>query len=209
MRTTRRLPIIAVVLALPLALASWAAAAPGAAPAKKPVPTTSVPPVEHPPGMSCAEAAVYYGLEDALMTWSPQDGEVLPVTLDADTPSVCIDLFNEAPGTFTLAVTNPGSAGVLSASIRDSHPGDFCTAGTPGISLKKGETKLDLGEIPAATLNACGTEYSEADIDDDGNLVSQTWDQDAAVEDPLAFMIFYGRSGPTTVGLTVTFHASS
>ena len=118
---------------------------------------------------------------------------------------MCIDLLNEAAGSFTVAVIDPGSAGGVSASIRDSHPGDFCSGGTPSINPKKGELSLPLGVMPAATLNACGTEYGEADLDDAGEILSATWDADPAVPDPLVFLLGYGKSGPTTVQLEVTF----
>jgi hypothetical protein len=158
--------------------------------------------------MSCAEAGA-----DPRMVWSPDPaGEVLSgVTLTPEASLMCIDLLNGVPGTLEIVVTDPGRAGSLAASIRDSHPGDWCTdpPGSFAIGLKKGESQVTIpGIIPAATLNACGEEYSEAEFDGDGNLVSQTWERDPAVADPLVFGISYGKSGPTTVVVDVTFTPS-
>ena len=59
--------------------------------------------------------------------------------------------------------------------------------------------------MSAGTLNACGTEYGEADLDDAGEVLFETWEADPAVDDPMVFMLRCGKSGPTTVVLEVTF----
>jgi hypothetical protein len=211
MKTMRRLLIVTVALALPLAVAGTAAGGDleqfcADRPEHPRCQEDPAPPDQSVAGFSCAEAAVYYGLADRLEVWAPDPaGEVLAVTLTPEEPAVCIDLLNETPGSFTVDVVDPGSAGGVSASIRDSHPGDFCSGGTPSINPKKSESSLPLGTMPAATLNACGQQYGEADLDAAGEIAFETWEADPAVADPMVFMLRYGKSGPTTVDLTVTF----
>jgi hypothetical protein len=123
---------------------------------------------------------------------------------------MCVDLLNSVSGTFTIDVDDPGTAGELSANVRDSNPGDLCSFGVQAIDIRKGQRQLVINRtIPPATLNACGTEYSEADIDESGRVVDQTWDPNPLVADPLVLFIYYGKSGPTTVELTVTFEPAS
>ena len=120
------------------------------------------------------------------------------------------NLLNSVAGTLTIDVTEPGSAGELASSVRDSNPGDLCNSSTQAIDLRRGERQLTIDRtIPAASLNACGTGYGEADIDEGGTVVSRTWDRDPLVPDPLVLHIFYGKSGPTTVDLEVTFEPAS
>jgi hypothetical protein len=218
MRTTRRLLTVAVVLAVPLWVAGTAVGGDLDAFCEKnpdhakcqddpPLTTTTVPSAEGPSGFSCAETAVVYGIEDPLLTtWAPEGFDTIEVTLTPNQKAMCIDLLTATAGAFTIDVTEPGTAGELSVSVRDSNPGDRCDSDTQGIDLRKGQRQLVIdGTIPAATLNACGSEYGEADIDEDGTVVFQTWIPDPTVPDPLVLHIFYAKSGPTTVGLTVTF----
>jgi hypothetical protein len=214
----RRLLIVAVALALPLSVAGIAAGGDLEAfcadrpdhPRCQEDPDPPAPPDFDVAGFSCAEAAVYYGLPDRLEVWAPDPaGDLLEVTLTPEESAVCIDLMNPVAGSFTVDVIDPGSAGGVSASIRDSHPGDFCSGGTPSINPKKGELSLPLGVMPAATLNACGLEYGEADLDASGEVAFETWEANPAVADPMVFMLRYGKSGPTTVVLEVTFTPGS
>jgi DNA-directed RNA polymerase specialized sigma24 family protein len=173
--------------------------------------TTTGPSPEGPSGFSCAETAVVFEIADPLLTaWGPDGFDTLDVALTPDHKAMCIDLSNTTAGTVTIDVIEPGAAGELSASVRDSNPGDLCNSSTQAIDLRKGERQLVIDRtIPVATLNACGTEYGEAGIDGSGRVIDQTWDQDPLVPDPLVFHVFYGKSGPTTVLLEVTFEPGS
>ncbi|MBN2113527.1 MAG: hypothetical protein JW785_05295 [Acidimicrobiia bacterium] len=192
----RRLWIMLLVGLLAAAVAAPAAAK------RPPLPT----PPEHPPGMSCAEAVIYYGATHQVIAWAPDtDGDRVQVSLTRAEPQVCIDVLNAAAGSFTIQVTDPGAARTLSANLRDSHPGDFCGGcNSTSIDLRTTDT-LTFAGMAAATVNACGVEYSEGVLDEDGNLVDQTFTQTGEA-DPLALSIW---ESPTraTVQLTVTFHA--
>jgi hypothetical protein len=218
MRTTRQLLVMAMAVALPLWVAGTALGGDLDGFCEKnpdhvkcqddpPIPTTTVPSTEHPSGLSCAETAVVLEIDNPLlMAWGPGTPDTIEVTLTPDHKAVCMDLSNTAAGTFTIDVADPGAAGELSASVRDSNPGDLCNSRTQSIDLRKGQRQLVIDRtIPAATLNACGSEYGEADIDDAGQIVYQTLDIDPGVPDPLVFHLFYSKSGPTTVDFTVTF----
>jgi hypothetical protein len=237
---------MAVVLALPLWIAGNAlggvdcskypdgghpACPPPEEPPEDPSTTTTVPDttttttavtVQDAPGLSCEDAAVFYGLDFGTMQWSPSAwGEVFnpddtnPPGLTLTNKIVCIDLLTAAEAVFTVEVIDPGSAGQLMVNLRDSHPGDWCSI-TQFLDLKKAKPPLTLTlpaeddgsgfeAIPPATVNACGTGISEATLDDDGEIASQTFEATGEA-DPLALLISYGRSGPTTVKVQVTYN---
>jgi hypothetical protein len=240
MNTTRRLLIMAVVLALPLWIAGSAVGGdldafcaahpehskcPDEPPSTSTVPdttttTTSVA-VQDAPGLSCEDAAVFYGMDFDTMQWSPSAwGEVFnpdntnPPGLTLTNKIVCIDLLTAAEAVLTVEVTDPGSAGQLMVNLRDSHPGDWCSI-TQFLDLKKAQPPLILTvpasndesgfeAIPPATINACGTGISEATLDENDEIASQIFEATGEA-DPLALLISYGRSGPTTVKVQVTY----
>ena len=63
-------------------------------------------------------------------------------------------------------------------------------------------TPLSVKPEPTTT---CGTGISEATLDEDTEIASQTFDATGEA-DPLALLITYGRSGPTTVKVQVTYN---
>lgn len=111
MKTTKRLLIVAVALALPIAMASWAVAAPGGDPSKKPVPTTTSLPDEPPP--PAEEPAC------EAVNLLPFDGTTVQFDC-AWTP--------EADGSpiGTIDVDAVGEVAYLVIAVRDSSPGDYC-----------------------------------------------------------------------------------
>jgi hypothetical protein len=111
MRTTKRLLIVAVALALPIAMASWAVAAPGGNPSKKPVPTTTSLPDEPPPP---AEEPVCetVNLLPFERTWVQFDCAWTP---DDDGSPIG-----------TVGVEADGEVVYLVIAVRDSSPGDYC-----------------------------------------------------------------------------------
>jgi hypothetical protein len=225
MRTTRRLLIIVAVLALPLWIAGSAVGGvdctnlkfadnPQCATTTVPdtTTTTAVAKPNYAPGLSCDDAVVFYDADFTTMQWSPSEsGETLGVLL---TKATCIDLLTTEAAIFTIDVIDPGAAGQLMVNLRDSHPGDWCSL-TQFLDLKKAQPPLTLtlpaeddesgfDAIPPATVNACGTGISEATLDESGEIASQTFEATSEA-DPLALLITYGRSGPTTVELQVTY----
>ena len=112
MKTTKRLLIVAVALALPIAMASWAVAAPGGDPLKKPVPTTTSLPDEPPPPAE----------EPACETVNPLPFERTTVQFDcAWTP------MDDGSSRGTVAVdVVEGEVAYLVIAVRDSSPGDYC-----------------------------------------------------------------------------------
>jgi hypothetical protein len=148
---------------------------------------------------------------DTVIRWEPAYGSTLSdVILTPGEPAVHIDLWNTAPGVITIEVTDPGRAGQLVANLRDSHPGDHCLT-AQHINLRKGLTTLTLpGDddavdvIPPATINACGTGVSEADLNEAGEIVFEDWEQ-TDEPDPLAVAVLYSSGPATTVVLNITF----
>lgn len=225
MRRTHRTLILALAFALPM----WAVASASGAPEKDcddrkwenhPVcqtatssttlTTAPTDPPGHPPGLSCAEADWAPVLIWDLDEWI--QGTVRTVTLTESDAFVCIDLLNSQPVILTIEVTDPGGARLFTANVRDSHPGDKCSdthfldlkKSQPPWTMKLGESGSVYDRIPAATVNACGTEYSEADLDAAGNVIFETFEQ-TGEPDPIAFAFGYMRSGPTTVQLSITY----
>jgi hypothetical protein len=131
---------------------------------------------------------------------------------------ICVDISNGVSGKFEVDVENVDGAkksNVLYALIKDSHPGDHCgtVSGEPGSALN-----LDLGRdeftgtitgVPAATLNACGIEYSEAEVVEQNNdgewlVVNPTTEQDGTA-DPLVLMLGITGKPGVTADVTITF----
>jgi hypothetical protein len=222
MRTTRRLPIIAVVLALPLALASWAAAAPGAAPTKKPTTTTTIPDTTTTTsassdalfGLTCAEYALAEGMADI-----PLDNRDMadPYSFDVTVgpgPGACIDVYGAAAGTWDLTAAWEGSVRDVFQSLRDSVPGDFC-AGCNQWRVKdlKGLSDLAWSVTPAggSFLNACGSQFKDGSqialvegewqvvVNPDGTYSGTT--EATGDAHPLALVLSYNGSAPS-----MTFH---
>ena len=107
MRTIRRLLVPAVVLAMPISVASWAAAIPGGAPAKKPVPT--VPEEPQPVEELVCETVNPVPFEKTTVrfdcAWTPED---------------------DGSGVGTIGVHADGEVAYLVIAVRDSSPGDYC-----------------------------------------------------------------------------------
>jgi hypothetical protein len=62
--------------------------------------------------------------------------------------------------------------------------------------------------IPPATINACGTGFSEGDLNEDGEIVFETWEQ-TGTPDPLAMAVLYSTTPatPAEIELTIRFDA--
>jgi hypothetical protein len=155
---TRRLSIVVLAVVAMMAIASTAM---GAKPDKPDKPGNGGG-GEHPPGQTCA-----VGSPDNAFAFT--DG----FTIDFDSKnggSACVDWTTTAETAWQVTVT--GNVRSTYFNIRDSHPGDFCWLGE-GIDVIT-------GQIPVATLDACGTEYTD----------------DA---DSLVFTFSYGGKGPVTL----------
>jgi hypothetical protein len=175
MTNTRRLLILTVVVAMALALAMTATtAAPNC-----PTPghwscdpgtttTTEAPPGPEPvAGQTCAESPYTSDDPDFNRTWDGS-GTLTHTFLPGD-PGLCIDLSNDAAATLTITVTDSKNATGVFGGVRDSVPGDWCGL-FEEISLRKATTGSTSLLIPAGTIDACGTGYS----DDASSLVVGT-----------------------------------
>jgi hypothetical protein len=228
MTKTTRILIRAAALTLLLALVATATAAPGKCNPKKEdcSTTTTVPPttttVAPGPraGFSCEEYVKLNASDpnprigDPL-TWNTEVSDTFVFEPDSNGElksglGTCIDFSSTAGGELTVTIdsvdSRAGRNSILYALVKDSHAGDHCgtAEGGPGsaliLSLKTGATGT-IGDIPAATLNACGTGYAEADIEwngEDGEwVVSPTTAKDGT-PDPLVIMLgISGRPGIT------------
>lgn len=137
-------------------------------------------------------------------------------TLEGKKPGTCIDVLTEIAGPWEVTVTGEG-ARYLGLIPRDSiGPGDSC-----GGYLLRNEANIygssphilgyD-GSVPAATINACGTEWSEwvdiatQGLDSDVDCVAIEGDQclvaeQLAIAHPLILQVFMQSGGGST-----TFH---
>jgi hypothetical protein len=181
--------------------------------------TTEAGPPDAMPGLSFAELSIYDPDHDVpWIEWRPEYDPILgewvdqelEITMTPESTVLHVDLWNSTPGTVTVTVTDPGRAGSVGANLRDSHPGDHCLM-VQEIDMKKGQSVMTLpgaddsvGVIPPATTNACGTEWSESDIDEDGEVVFTT-DLQTGTPDPLAMALWYGKGPATTVKVTLSF----
>jgi hypothetical protein len=203
MSTTKRLLVlaIAVVMAMALTVTATTAAPDCPTPGHWSCTTTSTTSPNAVPGFTCVEADLHYGTNFAEDSW---DGVgTRTVTLTRDRWNVCIDLSNNAAGKLDVTVEPPfNGVRKVTANVRDSSPGDHCA---PGLVLDlKNENGGTIQNIPKATLNACGTDYSEAHFE--GDAVVETWDVDPDVDNPLAIgaAIFGKPGGPVEVTLEFT-----
>jgi hypothetical protein len=127
-------------------------------------------------------------------------GEVACIDMSSRHPS------NEPWGSLTVTIESVGDgakkSNILFALVKDSHPGDHCgtAEGEPGSALNLNLMKESTGtinDIPAATVDACGTGFSEAGPGDDGT------------PDPLVVMLAitggrrYGEHHPWLLGQRV------
>lgn len=223
MKKTTRMLILAAVLALLLALVATANAASGKCHPKNQectTTTTTVEPGSLGVGLSCEDYAALNPGSVEPLTWdtggeksqipSLQDPPVtLPVTSGEVAP--CIDFLSTKPGEIKVMVTPvvpvPKRSSVLAIVVKDSHPGDHCGAaeGEEGsalnINLKKEATGTIVG-VPAATLNACGTAFAEAKLDD--GVVIPIITQDSTI-DPLAIMFLITGKPGVEANVTLQF----
>ena len=229
MKKTARILVLTASLALLLALVSTASA--GSDKCHKHDPdcttTTTVPPTTTTTtvvpgslgvGLSCADYAALNEGHFEVRSWDtdiesqfPAPASPKPLRLTSGN-NACIDISGTTGGSFTVTVTSvdpePRKNTILYALIKDSHPGDHCgtAQGDSGSALNlnlKNETDGEIVDVPAATLNACGTGYAEAEVQ--GNeVVNPTIDRDDT-PDPLAFMLgITGRPG-ITASITLTY----
>ena len=130
-------------------------------------------------------------------------GEVLP----------CIDFLSTTAGSFTVTVTSVEPEAkrnsVLAIVVKDSHPGDHCGAvvddperSALNLNLRN-ESSGTIGGVLAATLNACGTRFAEAELD--GNEVVNSTTAQTDTLDPLAIMFLVTGKPGITANITLHF----
>jgi hypothetical protein len=136
---------------------------------------------------------------------------------------VCIDVSSTKRGSIEVKVDwfDPDAKknSTLFALVKDSHPGDHCghAVGMPGAALNLNLLNLDpesdsdgtITDIPAATLNACGTGWPESEVVCDGPACEVGDDpiviRDKTTPDPLAFMLGITGKPGITAEVTITY----
>lgn len=227
MKKATRILVLAASLALLLALMSTANAALGKCNPKKedcsttpttPTPTTTAVPGPLGVGLSCADYAALNPGTVAPLTWNAGDEESqfaspeepLPVT--SGEVAACIDFLSTTVGSLTVTVTSvepePKRNSVLTTLVKDSHPGDHCgtAQGEPGSALNLNldtENNGTINNVPAATLNACGTAFAEAELQ--GNEVVNPSTAQDGTPDPLAIMFLVTGKPGITANITLQF----
>jgi hypothetical protein len=165
---TKKILVLLVVLAVPLAMMATASAGPPCA--KNPThpdcvgpppssTTTTTIADDGPVGLTCAEAEED-GFDHVPVRWS-EDRTSFEVELNLRT-GACVDV-DSVEGEWTIDV-DVGSARELRVAIQDSvAPGDACWGGCNGdveaIVTESGTIVTPV--IPAATLDACGTGFPD------------------------------------------------
>jgi hypothetical protein len=214
----RRFWILLIVAAMAMALAAPATGKKG-----KPNPGEVLPQA----GFSCVEYEnIAPKAAGRLLIWENlQYGDSLSLEGEhalTSGKSVCVDIWNSEPGSFNVEVKEADGAkrnSILFALIKDSHAGDHCgqAVGAPGSALNiglndefdEGELAGDITGVPAATINACGIEYSEADVQNvDGQwvVVNPTIVQDGT-RDPLVLGLGITGKPGVTADVTITYCA--
>jgi cation transport regulator ChaC len=110
--------------------------------------------------------------------------------------------------TITSVDPEPKRNSVLATVVKDSHPGDHCGTAeeNPGSALNLNldtETKGVIFSVPEATLNACGTAFAEAELQNN-EVVNSTTAQDGT-PDPLAIMFLVTGRPDITANITLHF----
>jgi hypothetical protein len=181
--------------------------------------TTTVMPGPLGVGLSCEDYAALNPGSVEPLTWnaggeesqfaSPE--EPLPVTSGEVLP--CIDFLSTTAGSFTVTVTSVEPEAkrnsVLAIVVKDSHPGDHCGAvvddperSALNLNLRN-ESSGTIGGVLAATLNACGTRFAEAELD--GNEVVNSTTAQTDTLDPLAIMFLVTGKPDITANITLHF----
>jgi hypothetical protein len=194
--------------------------------------TTTVVPGSLGVGFSCEHYALLNPSSDMqVLSWEPTDdsSDDSSDELDLDLTSgvgACVDLLNGSAGSFKVTVISvepaPKKNSTLYALIKDSHAGDHCgdvedmyavSALNLNLASELAEELADtIEDVPAATLNACGTGYSEAKAMQSG---SGEWEVDDATitakknatDDPLALMLGISGKPGITANVTITYTA--
>jgi hypothetical protein len=228
MKKTTRMLILAAALALLLALVATANAASGKCHPKNQectTTTTTVEPESLGVGLSCKDYDDLNPGSVAPLTWNTGDKESQfpgsgepPLPVKSGEVAPCIDFLSTKPGKVRVTVTSvepvPKRNSVLAIVVKDSHPGDHCGAvvGDPehsalNLNLKNEttgtETTGTIGGVPAATLNACGTPFAEAELDN--GIVKPIITQDVDRPDPLAIVLFVPGKPGMTANVTLQF----
>ena len=222
----RRFTIGFTVVVLVLLVASVAGAAPPSCDDKPDHPqcttttdpsgTTTTTSAEAPPGGTMCDPEEYPRNPDGTLQLEGVQTDDFQFTLEGKKPGTCINVLTDVAGPWEVTVTGEG-ARYLGLIPRDSiGPGDSCG----GYLLRNaaniyGNSPHLLGyegSVPAATINACGTEWAEWVSVDLPGLVPETdcvaveGDQclvaDALdVSQPLILQVFMQSGGGST-----TFH---
>ena len=230
MKTTTRMLVLAASLTLLLALVATANAKPTTCKGSNPActtttiaPTTSttttVVPGSLGVGLSCEDYAALKPGSVEPLAWNTEAGESQfpsgeePLLVTSGEVAPCIDFRSTTAGSFTVTVTSVEPEAkrnsVLATVVKDSHPGDHCGAvaddserSALNLNLRN-ESSGTIGDVPTATLNACGTRFAEAELQ--GNeVVNPTTAQDGT-PDPLAIMFLITGKPDITANITLHF----
>lgn len=214
MKTTRRLMIMVVALALPLAMATTASGAPDCTDPKfadNPACTDPDPdPQEPPAGGTVCDPAAYPADIDGVQY------DDFTFTLSSEKVSmttVCIDVVSDE-GPWSVTITGEGAKYLVIWPRDSAGAGDSCGGyRLRGSGQIYGSNPLvlggDDGVVPAATINACGVEFAEwVDLDTPGLDPELCADFDGAgqclvteqvdVIHPLALLVSLQGRGSTT-----------
>jgi hypothetical protein len=187
-------------------------------------PTTTTTPGPLGVGLSCEDYAELKLGSVEPMAWDTGAGESQfptdePLLVTSGEVLPCIDFWSTVAGRITVTVTSVEPEAkrnsVLAAVVKDSHPGDHCGAvvGDPehsalNLNLRNENESSDtissgtIQGIEAATLNACGTRFAEAELD--GNeVVNATTDQ---TDKPNPLAITFLMTGKPGITANITLH---
>jgi hypothetical protein len=166
MGTTKRLLILTVVLALPMALMATAGAKPPSCPGDHPS-CKEDPSDEIPIGGTMCDPADYPDGIDGVQTGH------FSFTLEGDSTYACIDVL-AAAGPWEVTVTASRARSLLLVGRDSVAPGDACDV----LDLRRDDVHAGGTLVmPAATINACGVGWAEwvsldtPGLDPDGHCV--------------------------------------
>ena len=103
---------------------------------------------DHPDGATCEATGDSHGW----ITATDDFTVVLPDKL------LCVDWTTTKATAWRFTATTEGRVQSVSATVRDSHPGDFCWNDGSG-EFASAPTVSPI--LPAAAIDACGTEYTD------------------------------------------------
>ena len=207
MTTTKRTAVLVVALAIQMVMVATAAAGPPSSLCdnKPDLPSCSTTTEPEKDGLSCQDASIAYpNGTSTIDSWNIEGSNSKTFTLTPEDSGRCIDLWTDEPMIFRIDVTEvEGRLQRLYGNVRDSHPGDFCWVSWMNLD----DLPMDTTAIPAATLNACGTEYAENKFVDGEEVRKEGID--GVTPDPLVFTVLSEWRGKKIGSVEVTITATS